>query len=59
MNNCRRTRWTRSTIYLTSNRVDNYLRAPIRADYVAHIDFAALQPVSESPLRESKILAAG
>jgi len=42
--------FSRSTIYLTSNRVDNYLRKPTRPEHVAHTDFAPLVPVTDSAL---------
>jgi ectoine hydroxylase len=49
--------WTRSTIYLTSNRVDNALQRPTRPEYVAHTDFRPLQPVSDRALLEEAINA--
>jgi ectoine hydroxylase len=45
--------WTRSTIYLTSNRVDNHIVRPTRPEYVAHTDFKPL-----SMTRDDALLAA-
>ncbi len=34
--------WTRHIIYLTSNRTDNAIQRPTRADYISHRDFTPL-----------------
>ncbi|MDO8705617.1 MAG: phytanoyl-CoA dioxygenase family protein [Sulfuricaulis sp.] len=36
--------WTRHILYFTANRVSNAIRKPTRPDYVAHRDFAPLEP---------------
>ncbi len=43
--------WARSTIYLTSNRVDNRIQRPTRPEYVAHTDFTPLVPTHDDALR--------
>jgi ectoine hydroxylase len=50
--------WSRSTIYLTSNRVDNAIRKPTRPEYVAHTDFTPLRAVGENALLEYEATAA-
>lgn len=42
--------WPRSTIYLTSNRVDNHIRNPTRPEYVAHTDFTPIIEVADNAL---------
>ncbi|WP_213957932.1 MULTISPECIES: phytanoyl-CoA dioxygenase family protein [unclassified Variovorax] len=42
--------WSRSTIYLTSNRVDNHIKRPTRPEYVAHTDFTPLRAVADNAL---------
>lgn len=42
--------WTRHIIYLTSNRTDNRIQNPTRADYIAHQDFTPLKAASDDLL---------
>lgn len=44
--------WSRNIVYLTSNRVDNYIRKPTRPEYYAHTDFTPLVPLSDDCLAE-------
>jgi ectoine hydroxylase len=42
--------WTRHIIYLTSNRTDNAIRKPTRAEYISHRDFTPLAAGSDDLL---------
>jgi ectoine hydroxylase len=48
--------FTRYIVYLTCNRVENYIRRPTRPDYYANRDFTALAPLDADCLLR---LAAG
>lgn len=43
--------WTRHIVYLTCNRVDNYIRRPTRPDYYAGRDFTPIEPLADDCLR--------
>ncbi len=42
--------WPRRLVYLTCNRVDNYLRRPTRPDYYANQDFTPIEPLADDCL---------
>jgi ectoine hydroxylase len=42
--------WTRHIVYLSSNRTDNTIQRPTRADYIAHRDFTPLVAGSDDLL---------
>jgi ectoine hydroxylase len=39
-------------VYLTLNSVTNYIRAPTRPEWIAHQDFAPIDPVADDALLE-------
>ena len=44
------TPYPRKIVYLTLNAVSNYIRTPTRPDWIAHRDFAPIQPVDDDAL---------
>jgi ectoine hydroxylase len=44
------TPYPRKIVYLTLNAVSNYIRKPTRAEFIAHQDFAPIQPVEDDAL---------
>jgi ectoine hydroxylase len=46
------TPYPRKIVYLTLNAVSNYIRTPTRPDWIAHRDFAPIEPVAEGALLE-------
>ncbi len=45
------TPFSRRIVYLTLNAVSNYIRTPTRAEWIAHQDFAPIEPVPDDSLR--------
>ena len=39
-------------MYLTLNAVSNYIRKPTRPEWIAHTDFAPIEPVPDGALAE-------
>jgi ectoine hydroxylase len=37
-------------VYLTLNAVSNYIRSPTRPEWIAHQDFAPIEPVADDAL---------
>ncbi len=50
--------WPRHIVYVTCNRVDNYIRKPTRPDYYASQDFTALEPLADDCLLQPATVAA-
>ncbi len=44
------TPYPRKIVYLTLNAVSNYIRTPTRPDWIAHRDFAPIDPVADDAL---------
>jgi ectoine hydroxylase len=44
------TPYPRKIVYLTLNAVSNYIRTPTRPDWIAHRDFAPIEPVPDDAL---------
>ena len=44
------TPYPRKIVYLTLNAVSNYIRKPTRAEFIAHQDFAPIEPVDDDAL---------
>jgi ectoine hydroxylase len=44
------TPYPRKIVYLTLNAVSNYIRTPTRPDWIAHRDFAPIEPVDDDAL---------
>jgi ectoine hydroxylase len=44
------TPYPRKIVYLTLNAVSNYIRTPTRPDWIAHRDFAPIEPTDEGAL---------
>jgi len=44
--------WTRFIVYVTCNRIENYIRKPTRPEYYAGQDFTPLRPLSDDCLME-------
>ena len=44
------TPYPRKIVYLTLNAVSNYIRTPTRPEYIAHRDFAPIEPVADDAL---------
>jgi len=44
------TPYPRKIVYLTLNAVSNYIRTPTRPDWIAHRDFAPIEPVDDGAL---------
>jgi ectoine hydroxylase len=44
------TPYPRKIVYLTLNAVSNHIRAPTRAEWIAHTDFAPIVPTDEGAL---------
>jgi ectoine hydroxylase len=45
------TPYPRKIVYLTLNAVSNYIRTPTRPEFIAHRDFAPIEPVADDALR--------
>ena len=46
------TPYPRKIVYLTLNAVSNYIRTPTRPEFIAHRDFAPIQPVADDALKQ-------
>jgi ectoine hydroxylase len=46
------TPFPRKIVYLTLNAVSNHIRTPTRPEWIAHRDFAPIQPVDDDALRD-------
>ena len=46
------TPYPRKIVYLTLNAVSNYIRTPTRAEWIAHTDFAPIEPVEDDALAQ-------
>ena len=44
------TPYARKIVYLTLNAVSNYIRSPTRPEWIAHQDFAPIEPVADDAL---------
>jgi ectoine hydroxylase len=44
------TPYPRKIVYLTLNAVSNYIRTPTRAEWIAHTDFAPIEPTDDQAL---------
>ncbi|MEM9963705.1 MAG: proline hydroxylase, partial [Pseudomonadota bacterium] len=44
------TPFPRTIVYLTLNAVSNYIRTPTREEWIAHRDFAPIQPCADDAL---------
>jgi ectoine hydroxylase len=46
------TPYPRKIVYLTLNAVSNYIRTPTRPEFIAHRDFAPIEPVADDALKQ-------
>jgi ectoine hydroxylase len=46
------TPYPRKIVYLTLNAVSNYIRTPTRPEFIAHRDFAPIEPVADDALTQ-------
>lgn len=46
------TPYPRNIVYLTLNSVSNYIRTPTRPEFIAHTDFAPIEPVPDDALTQ-------
>ena len=46
------TPYPRKIVYLTLNAVSNHIRKPTRPEWIAHTDFAPIQPVPDDALTQ-------